>query len=70
MINLFDRFPLNQYSVMRGSGAGVLFSIFFMLISIVVAPYVWFSMWKYDRLPEEKKGFGKFNEIKGKNYEN
>ena len=66
MINLFDKFPLNQYGVMRGSGASVLFSIFFMLISIIVAPYVWYSMWKYDRLPEAKKGFGKFREIRSK----
>jgi hypothetical protein len=54
--------PFSQYSVMRNSGMSVIYSAFFVLICIIIMPYMIYKDWEYDRLPEEQKGFGKFRE--------
>jgi hypothetical protein len=53
--------PFAQYNVMRGTGCGVLFSLFAVLFFIVTMPYMAFAQWRHSKL---KRDFGSFDELK------
>lgn len=54
-----------MYGVVRSSGCSVSFSALSVVFFIVILPYMWYKDWQYDRLPEEQKGFGKWEDLKG-----
>ena len=55
--------PFAQYSVMRGSGMSVLFSMFAVIFFIVTMPYLAYAQWRHGKLTKDQKGFGSWDEL-------